>query len=135
MARSFGKISEVILTEPVNTCGADLTLGECLKIMRTSTTGCIVIMEPGGGKVAGIFTERDYIRKIAGNSINLGVKTVREYMTPDPVSLKGGDDVISALIKMRMGKFRHIVVVDDNKNLKALLSLREISEHIIDNYL
>ncbi len=135
MSKSFGKISEVVLPETVKTCNADLTISECLQIMQKSATGCIVIVGPCGKKVSGIFTERDYIRKIASNAIDIDISTVGEHMTHNPVSLKESDEVVSALVKMRMGKFRHIVVVDDNKDLKSVLSIREISEHIIDNYL
>jgi CBS domain-containing membrane protein len=51
---------------------------------------------------------------------------VRERMTKNPATVKPDDGLDEAMWKMDHGHFRHLPVVDDNENLIAMLSDRDI---------
>ena len=73
-------------------------------------------------KLAGIFTERDVLKKIAGKGYDLKKKKVSEFMTTDVKTATADDKVSSCLRRMSQGRFRHMPVVDENGHITGLLS-------------
>jgi CBS domain-containing protein len=82
------------------------------------------------GRVGGIFTERDVLRKVAASGAGPS-RPVSEVMTPDPESLGLDDGIAFALNRMILGGFRHIPIVDDAGLPLAVLSLREVVAFIV----
>jgi len=82
-----------------------------------------------GGRVVGIFTERDALRKLAGSNID-GV-TVGEVMTADPVVLRTDDSVAVAIHKMAVGGFRHIPLVDGGAPV-GMITAHDLFRYILE---
>ena len=76
--------------------------------MKKARLGCALVLDDG--KVVGIFTERDVLRKLTGKTAPAPVVAVRELMSPNPEVLRESDSVATALNKMSMGRYRHIPV-------------------------
>ena len=66
-----------------------------------------------GGRLVGIFTDRDAVLKVAGRP--LGPRPIAELMTRDPVVLRHDDTIAVAINKMAVGGFRHIPIVEDGR--------------------
>jgi predicted transcriptional regulator len=90
---------EIIAVMP-NTLALDVT-----RLMKNSNCGCALVVD--GGRLVGIFTEHDVLKKVTGAG-DLGAATVKELMSPNPETLHERDSVAEALNKMSLGRYRHI---------------------------
>jgi len=106
------------------------TVREAVAAMQGEASGAVVVTL--GGRVAGIFTERDVLKKIAGEPSRLD-DLVTAHMTPDPVVLREDDAMAAALNKMGDGGFRHIPIVRDGE-LVAMVTGRDVWAWILGRY-
>ena len=79
--------------------------------------------------MAGIFTERDAMLKLAGKPLE-GVR-VGDAMTGDPVILRPDDTVAVAIHKMAVGGFRHIPLVDDRGTATGIIAAVDLFHHVL----
>ncbi len=96
-------------------------------IRRGKGSYALVLRE---GRLVGIFTERDYLDKIAGCSVDLD-RPVDEFMTPDPLTVKADAPVAEAFSIIVDGGFRHLPVVRDDQvvgMVSALDLVRYVAE-------
>ncbi|MEW6777303.1 MAG: CBS domain-containing protein [Bdellovibrionota bacterium] len=108
------------------------TVAEAVKKMNEEKIGAVVVTE--GGKVVGIFTERDLLMKVAGRQLDFTKILVGDYMTKNPECLKVHDMIAFAMNKMVVGGYRHIPIVDESGNPVGIVSMREIVEHLVDYF-
>jgi len=73
-------------------------------------------------KLAGIFTERDVLRKVAGRGLDTKKEKIKDYMTTDIKTASTEDKVTDCLRRMSQGRFRHMPVVDEKGKLLGMLS-------------
>jgi CBS domain-containing protein len=95
---------------------------------------------PRSEAIAGIITERDYLRAVAKNKIG-DLTTVREIMTPafdletqkkKLISVDPMTSVLVAMHAMTEGHFRHIPVIDEEKmTLEGVVSLGDVVKALI----
>ena len=115
----------VILTRKgrdVVTTPPDTSMGAVCDLLETKGIGAVVISH-GGGRVDGIFSERDFVRAIARQGAAALEKPVSEFMTEN-VEVCSPDDSVSGLMRrMTEGKFRHMPVVDENGHMLGLVSI------------
>ncbi|HQH72067.1 MAG TPA: CBS domain-containing protein [bacterium] len=93
--------------------------------------GCVLVCE--GEVLKGIFTERDFLMKIVRNPQDLD-RPVRDFMTPDPVTVQPNEIVAVAIKKMRNGGLRHIPVVDAEGTPSGILSIKHIVHYLADHF-
>lgn len=84
------------------------------------------------GRVAGIFTERDVLRKLALSKLDPETTPVRELMTT-PVEMAtretGPGEAMATMVERH---FRHLPVADNDGKLLGILSIRNLLEWRID---
>jgi CBS domain-containing protein len=97
-----------------------------IRQMHESGRDCLLVVE--GGRLVGIFTDRDAVLKVAGGRSELR-RPVGEVMTADPVILRREDPIAVALNKMAVGGFRHVPIVDRGTPV-AVVSARDVFRHI-----
>ncbi len=122
-------IASVRITHP-KTVSPTQTVREAIAEMRPDPAGAVVILE--GSKIVGIFTDRDLMKKVAGNA-GLLDEPIAYYMTPDPVVLREDDTMAYALNKMGDGGFRHIPVVRDGE-LVGMVTARDVMSWVLGRY-
>jgi CBS domain-containing protein len=81
---------------------------DVVRLMKGANSGCALVLNDG--KLAGIFTEHDVLRKMTGAEARSPVTAVKDLMSPNPEVLHEQDSVAAALNKMSMGRYRHIPV-------------------------
>jgi CBS domain-containing protein len=123
-------LSTARLSRPV-TIQAGATVREALAEMQATNSGALVVLE--GSEIVGMFTERDVLKKLAGEPGSVERK-VSEVMTPDPVVLRETDSMAVALNKMGVGGFRHIPLTRDGE-LVAVVSVRDVLKWVVGRYL
>lgn len=94
--------------------------------MQDDRTNCLLVGD--GGRLTGIFTERDAVLKLAGRAME-GIR-VADVMTPDPVVLRTEDTIAVAVHKMAVGGFRHIPLVEDGR-VKGIVTAQDLFHHIL----
>src|SRR3954469_9644013 len=74
---------------------AETTVEQIVRKRAEGRSGCCLIRD-GGGKLVGIFTERDFVTRVvaAGREVSVAV---REVMTPNPKTLTTRDNVQKAV--------------------------------------
>src|SRR4051794_14084371 len=113
-----------VMTKEVLTVEPSDSIGEAAEKMTSQGVGAVVVSD--FGRMIGIFTERDVMRAVAGR-VHSSEARVREWMTPDPVTL--GEDAFveeAGNIMIERG-FRHIPVVTDDRAV-GIVSIRDVAE-------
>jgi CBS domain-containing protein len=84
------------------------------------------------GRVAGIFTERDVLRKLTLSGVNPETTPVRDLMTPNVEMATEETGPGEAMATMVERHFRHLPVINDAGKLLGILSIRNLLEWRID---
>lgn len=103
----------------------DTLVSAAIETMHATGVDCLLVVE--GGKLVGIFTDRDAVVKAAGK--RLESFHVRDFMTVDPVVLRHDDPIAVAIHKMAVGGFRHIPIVEDGRPT-GVVTARDIFHHL-----
>ncbi|HKT69524.1 MAG TPA: CBS domain-containing protein [Terriglobales bacterium] len=77
------------------------------------------------GKLAGVFSERDLMRRIVVEGRNPQATTVGDVMTPEPLFVGRNDDLEHCLRLMREHGFRHLPICEGGQ-LLGFVSLRDM---------
>lgn len=109
----------------------DDTVFDALEVLARHEVGALMVME--GGRLVGVFSERDYTRKIALQGRNSKTTRVAEIMTASVITVgpKTGTRACMALMSER--KIRHLPVVDGGTVL-GMISIRDIMDDIIADH-
>ena len=98
---------------------------EAVRRMHDNDTDCVLVVD--GGRLVGIFTDRDAVLKVAGRELK--ARPIAELMTRDPVVVRHDDTVAVAIHKMAVGGFRHIPIVEGGQPT-GLVSARDVFRHL-----
>lgn len=106
------------------------TVADAIRAMNDGKVGAAVILQ--GGRLTGIFTERDVLSKIAGKPLDVNAVKVAEVMTRDPDTLPSEAKVAYALRKMSEEGYRHIPIVDSAAQVMGVVAVRDIVRWLVD---
>ena len=112
------------------TVSSTASIYDALKIMAESNIGCLIVLE--GDSYAGIFTERDYARKIILEGRSSDTTTVNEIMISDIPKLNS-NDTIELCSKIMTEKTLRYLPVFENNQLVNLISQSDIIKYTIDS--
>jgi CBS domain-containing protein len=107
----------------------DATVLEALQLMAEKQTGSVVVMD--GDKVAGIFTERDFARKVGVYEIKPSAIKVSEVMTSDLITVAREDSINRCMEIMTDKHIRHLPVTE-NGQLVGIVSIGDIVKDMIE---
>lgn len=124
-------VSSLILHEQVVTCLKTDTVYDVVCKMAASNIGSIIVAE--SRKPIGIFTERDLMRKVVSRNVDVKTALMESVMTPNPVCIKEQTPLIKIMAAMRLGKFRHLVIIDGEGLLKGVVSIKDALNFITDH--
>jgi CBS domain-containing protein len=99
------------------------TVGEAISLMARNKIGSALIME--GGRLIGIFTERDTVRAIS-QSHDAPDHEISSWMTRDPKTISPDIDVDDAMKTMLDNGFRHLPVVEGGEVI-GMVSMRDLA--------
>jgi len=108
----------------------DTPIRDVLNLLVDHEIGCVLIVEDG--KPVGVFSERDALIKINSRAAELSTHPVSEFMTANPESLEMSAKVAFAVQRMDLGGFRHVPIVDDQRHLTGVISVRDILHYLTD---
>ena len=111
----------------VDTISPDATVYDALKRMAKKEIGALVVLEKG--KMVGIFSERDYARKVILKGKSSKEIPVREIMTSDVIHTSPEKKLGKCLSLMTKKRIRHLPVLEKNR-LVGLLTIEDIKRKI-----
>ncbi len=113
----------------------DTTVREAVALMRKVGTSCVLVVSEvseAQGKLLGIFTERDLLRRVVAIGLPAQETPVGQVMTRDPETLGVGDSIAFAINRMGEGGYRNVPIVDRAGVPIAVLSVRDVVRHLRD---
>lgn len=127
-------IRSLIAGRPVHDVPGNTTVLAAAQKMAAAHIGALLVVD--GGKLVGIFTERDALSRVLAKGLDPTTTPVAQVMTAKPLSISPDKPLSHALFIMHDNGFRHMPVVDGEK-LAGIVSVRdalgpEMSE-LVDN--
>lgn len=103
---------------------------EALRLMAEKNIGAVVVMQDG--RIEGIFSERDYARKVvlmnrSSDSTRVSEVTTRNIYTVNPKTL-----IKECMTLMTDNRIRHLPVIE-NEKLIGIISLGDLVKEIISH--
>ena len=90
-------------------CTTATSVGEAVRLLAERRIGALPVY--AGGKIAGIFSERDVVHELSGHGAAMLERTVGEVMTSPPITVDPSTGVLEALGLMTRRRIRHLPVV------------------------
>jgi CBS domain-containing protein len=118
----MSQITDVMRPDFIEVAPED-TLGEVAERMTAVNVGAVAVKD--SGRLIGILTERDLLKAMAAR-VHSSEARVRQWMTPDPVTVEAHTDVEEAARIMIDSGFRHLPVLDDDGRVVGIVSLRRV---------
>jgi CBS domain-containing protein len=112
-----------LMTREVLTVEPSDTIGEAAEKMIEHGVGAVVVSD--FGSIIGILTERDILRAVAHRTHSAEAR-VRQWMTPDVVTVPSSMEGDEAAKMMLERNFRHLPVVDEGRSV-GIVSLRDLA--------
>ena len=109
----------------------DASVFDALQTLASHNVGALMVQD--GGKLVGVFSERDYTRKIALAGKSSKDTKVSEIMTANVISVAPTVRTRDCLALMSQKGIRHLPVVDGDKVL-GMISIRDIMNDIIADH-
>ncbi len=123
-------ISEILREKGnwVLTIGPEATVFEAITEMEQKRVGAVIVLG-NSGEMLGIFTERDYLRRIVLRGRTSKTTKISEVMTKDVYCVKPSYSVGECMATMTDKKLRHLPVVDEGK-LVGVISIGDCVKKI-----
>lgn len=96
---------------------------EAARLMSDKHIGAVPVLD--GGRLAGIFTERDVLARVVGAGVDPATTTVSSVMTTDLVTADVSETHDVCMRRMQQAHVRHLIVLDSGR-LAGILSLRDL---------
>ena len=114
----------------VHTVEAGAPLSEAVHILNTKKIGAVVVVD-AKGKVAGILSERDIVRRLDKDPVALLASPVRMAMTTKVITCTSATSVSDLMETMTQHRIRHIPIVD-NGQLTGIVSIGDVVKRKIE---
>jgi len=113
---------------PIQSIQPDHTVREALELMAQHNIGALLVME--GPKLAGVFSERDYARKVALLGRNSSDTQVRQIMSNNVISVSPKQTIEECMELMTHHHIRHLPVLQDDQ-LLGLISIGDVVREML----
>ena len=126
----MAKNRDVMTKDPVF-CQPGDSLTTVANIMKQKDVGSVPVVESGGSRrLVGIITDRDIVVKAIAEGRSPEAATVKDAMTPNPVSCREEDDVDHALKLMKERQVRRMPIVDSAGQLTGIIAQADVATRV-----
>jgi len=128
----MGTVSNILRTKgnTIFSISPDITVYDALELMVEKNVSALLVVE--NEKLAGIFTERDYARKVILKGKASRETKIREIMTGDLITVEPGSSIDTCMRLMTSRFIRHLPVVE-NGDLLGIISIGDVVKHVIED--
>lgn len=118
-------IKEILHNREIFTVEKGSTIKDAVYFMAEKKVGLVPVMEDG--KLVGVFSERDLVRRVIAQNKSLNETKVEDVMSTKLVIADIGEANESVLAKMKEANTRHILIIE-NEKLVGVLAMRDLLE-------
>ncbi|TYJ28579.1 hypothetical protein E1A91_A06G009700v1 [Gossypium mustelinum] len=133
-------VADVLITKGEENVGSWLwcrvndNVDDAMKNMAQHNIGSLVVLKPGDQlHIAGIITERDYLRKIIGQGRSPKYTRVGEIMTDEQnklITVKSDTSILQAMQLMTDNHIRHVPVIDGR--IVGMVSIVDVVRAVVE---
>jgi CBS domain-containing protein len=106
----------------------EATVIQAVLLMNDHKVGGLIVLDDG--QIAGMFTERDLLRRVVGEQRDPARTNVADVMTAEVVCCHEETTLEEARGVMKNRRFRHLPVVDGNGQLIGLISIGDLNAQL-----
>jgi CBS domain-containing protein len=117
------RICDLIKNQDTYQADIGQTVLETVRAMVERNIGAVPVLH--NGQLAGIFSERDLMKRVVAEGRDPRSTSLAEVMTDDPLTISLNEELGNCMSVMRRNNFRHLPVCHEGK-LVAMVSLRDI---------
>lgn len=123
-------VQQILNTKPVQifSVSQSTSVLDALKLMTEKNISALLIMD--NEQLLGIFTERDYARKIVLQGKTSMETPISEAMTANPITVNPKDSIELCMQIMTDKHIRHLPVVEEDKAV-GMVSIGDVVKFII----
>ncbi|MBV8251677.1 MAG: CBS domain-containing protein [Chitinophaga sp.] len=110
----------------------DNTVYEAIQMLVTHNVGALTVVDENDNFL-GIFSERDYARRVILKGRSSKETLIREIMTENPITVTEETSIEDCMVKMTEKHIRHLPVVNEQQRLIGLVSIGDVVKYIIDD--
>jgi CBS domain-containing protein len=113
---------------PIYSVRPDATVREALELMAQKNIGALLVIDGMG--LAGVFSERDYARKVVlmGKSSNEAL--VKDIMTAEVITVESTQTMEHCMQIMTDHRVRHLPIMD-KQQVKGLISIGDVVKEMM----
>jgi CBS domain-containing protein len=126
------KIRQILQKKKINalfSVSSDTTVYNALVEMADKNIGAVLVID--NGKLSGIFSERDYARKIVLKGLHSDETLVKDVMTSKVITIDLEDKLEDAMQIMSDKHIRHLPV-NDGEKLVGIISINDLVTTLIN---
>jgi CBS domain-containing protein len=116
----------------VHSVHSSLTVAAAVAEMVRHGIGCVVVLD--GERLAGVFTERDVLRRVVGAGLDPKKTLVAQVMTLEPITIGPETTVEEAMGIMTEKRCRHLPIVDAERRVKGIISIGDATRWTVDSH-
>ena len=128
MRRLEKTIREIGWTHAVPRLDVGDRVAQAFDEMSREIHDCVLVMH--GAELAGIFTSRDFLNRVAAVRGDPATIVLGDVMTPTPRTLRPRDPVAFAINWMAIEGFRNVPIVDEQGFLLGVLTVWDVMRHL-----
>jgi len=107
----------------------EATVFAALELLAEKNIGAVPVVE--NGRLVGIFSERDYARKVILHGRSSRHTPVRDVMTGEVFTIHPQEDMKRCMTLMTDKHIRHLPVLDQDEQLIGIISIGDVVKAII----
>jgi CBS domain-containing protein len=108
----------------------DISVAAAVEVLNKNQVGSVLVLD--GGRLVGIFTERDILRRVVGERRDPAATRVADVMTRDLVVMRPSASVVDAMRVISEKRIRHIPVVEAG-NVVGVVSQGDLNHWLVRN--
>ncbi|MBV7531517.1 CBS domain-containing protein [Chitinophaga jiangningensis] len=110
----------------------DNTVYEGIQMLVDRNVGALTVVDEND-HCLGIFSERDYARRVILKGRASKDTLISEIMTADPYTVTVESSIEDCMVKMTDKHIRHLPVVNDQNQLIGIISIGDVVKYIIND--
>jgi len=124
-------IRQILAGKPdIYSIDPDATVLDALRLLEQKNIGALLVMK--GGQLSGIFSERDYARRMILHGRSSKETKVREVMTPDVFVIAPDTTSGECMVHMTDRHIRHLPVVEGGR-VVGVISIGDVVRSVIED--
>ena len=124
-------IRQILAGKPdIHSIDPDATVLDALRLLEQKNIGALLVMR--GGVLSGIFSERDYARRMILHGRSSKETKVREVMTPDVFVIAPDTTSGECMVHMTDRHIRHLPVVEGGR-VVGVISIGDVVRSVIED--